>query len=76
MFLAGLTLQPAEAGDRKSAAGRDRSALSDMIASREAYAKPMRPDGPGTSADRAAASSAVLDRPSGNREWNANCTAA
>ena len=67
VFMIGFAVSPAEAKDRKPAAAeRDRDTLADMIASRDAEPKAARQDA-GVATERAATSSAVLDRGSGNR---------
>lgn len=58
---------PAHAKDRKSAgADGERSALADMIVSREAHAKAMRQDASSASVERAAVVRSAGDRTSGN----------
>ncbi len=58
---------PAHAKDRKSAgADGERSALADMIVSREAHAKATRQDTSSASVERAAVVGSAGDRTSGN----------
>ena len=62
VLLAGFTAQPAQAKDRKSAAPRDRAAVADWLATRDAAPKSVRQDLPAMSGSSAAVVRSSSDR--------------